>query len=76
MDAVWGGVDVELVVSDEAGEGHVEFFGELDGKAGGRADGGEDGNAGHEGFLNEFKTGAAGDEEDGVLGGECVGEEL
>ena len=41
-------------------------FGEFDGEAGGSANGGHDGKAGHGGLLDEFETGAAADEEKAI----------
>ncbi len=69
-------VDVEAVVADEAEEGEVEFLGELYGETGGGADGGDEGNAGHDGFLNQFETRAAREKKNSTVKGEGIFHEL
>src|ERR1051325_8666455 len=56
-------VHVEAAVADEAEEREVELGGELDGERGGRADGGDDGHARDDRFLNDLERRAAADEE-------------
>ena len=73
---MFAGVDVEAVVADKTEQRDVELPGEIHGEGGGGSDGGEDGDTGHEGFLEELEAGAAGDEEDGVVGGELVVHEV
>src|SRR5512139_1067828 len=63
LDAFAAEVNVEPAVADEADERHVEFAGEFDGEARGRADSGHYGNAGDDRFLHKLKTGTATDEQ-------------
>ena len=69
-------VDVEVIVAKEADEGDIEVFCDLDGEAGGSTYGGDHGDPGHEGFLQELEAGSAGEQEQCVAEGSAVGEKL
>src|SRR4029453_3966307 len=53
--SVTSGVDVEAVTAAEANQGHAGLSGEVGGKAGGRAHGGQDGDAGEGGLLDQLE---------------------
>ena len=57
------GVDVHGVAPEEADQGHAELVGQLDGQAGGRADGGDQGHAGHGRLLDDLEGAPSGHEQ-------------
>ncbi len=56
--AVGSGIDNKAAAAEKSDEGEAEFAGELDRKARGRGDRGEDGQAGGEGLLDDLKAAA------------------
>jgi len=60
-------VDIEAGVSEESDESEVELVGELDSETGGGAYSGKNGDAGHNGFLDQFETRATAHEKERLV---------
>ena len=56
-------INIEVIVAQEAYESDIEVTGDLNGKAGGRADRGYHGDSAHERLLQQLEAGAPGKHE-------------
>ncbi len=67
LHSLAAGVNIEMIVANEAEQAHALIAGQFHGQARGRTDGGEHRDSRHRGLLHQFKTRAAADHQDGFV---------